>query len=314
MLFYCTQQCEFTHKLPVLTQAYDTMIFMWSRIKRKIRNRIRGRAYIHDTREDEKIYNNDQEPQTSMYEQGIQDNKNLIEEQTSLEDSSNRDFIAKIIYNATIREKFCKSQHHQDCFVEGFLNHVRKGLCVEIGASDGLVLSNSFFLERALGWKCLLIEGCPKFWEKLAQNRPQSLIETICISSEEGEMDFMLGGADLLLSGIKKHFTRQHLKRKDFGERNKTNILRVPSLRFETVFKKHNITHIDYLSLDTENGEFDCLKSIDFNAVHISLLGVEISYHEKQFEPIYKLLASHGYKYVRRIEEDCFFYKAPTKL
>lgn len=160
-----------------------------------------------------------------------------------------------------------------------------------------------------MGWKCLLIEGCPEYWEKLKKNRPQNLIETTCISSEEGDVNFSLGvEGSYLVSGIENHFTAEHRNTFKFSHK----MMRVPSLRFETVFKKHNITHIDYLSLDTENSELDCLMSIDFQTVHISLIGVEINYPEKQFDPIYKLLDSHGYKYVRRLFNDCFFYKPPV--
>ena len=50
------------------------------------------------------------------------------------------------------------------------LNHT----VVEMGANDGLHMSNSFFFSKTLGWRALLIEGNPEVYERIALNRPEA--------------------------------------------------------------------------------------------------------------------------------------------
>ena len=46
---------------------------------------------------------------------------------------------------------------------------------LEAGAYDGLLESNTWFFERCLGWRGVLIEGQPMLSRKLLHNRPSTL-------------------------------------------------------------------------------------------------------------------------------------------
>ena len=54
------------------------------------------------------------------------------------------------------------SQLSQDRWVNTILGGKRDGFFVELGASDGVFMSNSLFFERELGWKGICIE--PRQW------------------------------------------------------------------------------------------------------------------------------------------------------
>ena len=43
---------------------------------------------------------------------------------------------------------------------------------LELGANDGLHMSNSFFFESQLGWRSLCIEANPDVYRELTANRP----------------------------------------------------------------------------------------------------------------------------------------------
>ena len=71
------------------------------------------------------------------------------------------------------------SQHGQDLYVYEtfFKNSAAKGCFVEIGAYDGVTLSNTLLFERHLGWSGLCIEPLPSAFEKLRTNRSRGLRE-----------------------------------------------------------------------------------------------------------------------------------------
>ena len=52
------------------------------------------------------------------------------------------------------------------------LEHISQGTFVEIGANDGLHMSNSYFFERYLGWRGLCVEASPQIFSLLERNRP----------------------------------------------------------------------------------------------------------------------------------------------
>lgn len=59
------------------------------------------------------------------------------------------------------------SQLGQDLWVLEQTNYKRGGYFVEFGATDGVMLSNTWLLEEEFGWTGLLAEPNPKFFAKL---------------------------------------------------------------------------------------------------------------------------------------------------
>ena len=73
------------------------------------------------------------------------------------------------------------------------------------------------------------------------------------------------------------------------------------------LLKANNIFHIDYLSIDTEGGEFDILLSIDFDSFSIDVIDVENNFiHETKIKDF---LEFKGYSLVKRIECDEIYVK-----
>lgn len=62
------------------------------------------------------------------------------------------------------------SQIGQDIEVLKFYNNKHRGFFIEIGASDGITLSNTYLLEKNYNWK-----GIPEHFLRLCANRPNSL-------------------------------------------------------------------------------------------------------------------------------------------
>jgi hypothetical protein len=67
------------------------------------------------------------------------------------------------------------SQHGEDQAIADRFGRKRGGYFVEVGALDGIQFSNTYYLERDLGWTGVLIEADSTQAEACAQNRPRSL-------------------------------------------------------------------------------------------------------------------------------------------
>ena len=67
------------------------------------------------------------------------------------------------------------SQIGQDLEVLKRYNNKTDGFFVEIGASDGIELSNTYLLETNFNWKGICVEPIPNRYKLLCQNRPNSV-------------------------------------------------------------------------------------------------------------------------------------------
>ena len=172
--------------------------------------------------------------------------------------------------------------------MEHYLKDINPGFYIEAGAFDGLTQSNTKYLENK-GWTGLLIEPCKNAFELCVKNRSDknifvnaALVED-CITTTKVFGDFD--------SKIMASIGGTHLKREPFEWVNTTD--------FKTIFEKHNITHVDYLSLDVEGYELPALKGIDYSKVRPKYMLIEVHVHEQ--EELFKFLESQNYECIGNI-------------
>jgi len=181
------------------------------------------------------------------------------------------------------------SQFGQDRYVnDHFFNNKRNGVFVDIGANDGVLGSNSYFFEKELGWKGLCIEPLPNTF-KLLQNNRNCICLNACIAPayEENVPFLCIDGVIEGLSGIIGKYDPRHVERINYELKKygcSSHEILVTCLPLNEVLQENGIYHIDFLSIDTEGGEFEILKSIDFDKYEIDVITVENNYQTKDIE------------------------------
>lgn len=201
------------------------------------------------------------------------------------------------------------SQAGQDQFVnETFFKDKRHGIFIDIGAHDGMLINNTYFFERNLGWRGICIEPIPEIFEQLVKNRICTCIKG-CISDFTGTAPFLrLKGLDMY-SGIIDKFDPQHMDRitREMEVYNDTaTVIQVKTFLLNELLEKYNLYHVDLLSIDTEGGELDILKSIDFERFDIDVITVENNYEALDFR---EFMESKGYQFVVRLNPDDIYKK-----
>jgi FkbM family methyltransferase len=186
------------------------------------------------------------------------------------------------------------SQLGQDLEVVKVYKERKNGFFVEVGASDGIELSNTYLLEKAYGWKGVCCEPIPKRFEKLVENRPNSKCLNRAVYSESWlTVTFDIANNYDLLSGITEHIDSHKPK----VDANKTSI-KVQTISLLDVLDQTNApSFIEYMSLDTEGSELEILKSFDFGKYTFGLIDVEHNFIEPRRTEIKNLLLSKGYIY-----------------
>lgn len=178
---------------------------------------------------------------------------------------------------------YLKSQVGQDRWVASFYNYKKGGYFLDVGAYDGVYYSNTYLLEKKLGWDGLLIEADPIIYEKLVYNR-NTTAECIAVSDRNEKVNFIPND----VSGA--------IKNDGIGYKLKADTLK-------NILKKHKVPReIDYLSLDIEGAEVKALEGMDFHKYQVGLITVEHNLYlgnSKMKHQIFKLLAECNFKRVK---------------
>jgi FkbM family methyltransferase len=182
------------------------------------------------------------------------------------------------------------SQFGQDIVVAEFFQMRRDGYFIELGAYDGVDLSNTYSLEKELGWSGICIEALPDMFALLEKNRA-----CICVQSavySEGGLEFEFSD-DKYLSGITQHIDK-HMEAIEFPK------IKVQTRTLTDIMDEHNMpSYIEYLSLDTEGSELEILRGIDWSRYSFGYINIEHNFVEPRRKEMREFLESRGYRYLR---------------
>jgi FkbM family methyltransferase len=184
------------------------------------------------------------------------------------------------------------SQIGQDKWVHSVLGDKKNGFFIELGACDGLHLSNTLFFERELGWNGICIEPNDIYFEKLKVNRNCLKCNGLAYSEQDKVIDFSICEA---ASGVVDEnigpFT------------SKTSVVKKTTTTLSNILDTFNApSMIDYLSLDVEGQEYNILSTFPFNKYKFRCITVE--HNAPHIGPtqqlkIRQILEQNGYKYIK---------------
>jgi FkbM family methyltransferase len=164
-----------------------------------------------------------------------------------------------------------------------------QGYFVELGATNGIHLSNTFMLEKFHGWSGILCEPSVNYYPELIKNRNVST-ENRCVFSTTGEM------LEFIDRDIGEHSSLSGFYRNggglDKSEKERARY-QVESITLGDLLSKHDAPNqIHFLSIDTEGSEYEILKNFDFKEREVVFICVELSFNSELIE---RVLLSNGY-------------------
>jgi FkbM family methyltransferase len=185
------------------------------------------------------------------------------------------------------------SQLGQDVWALEQTGFKRGGFFVEFGATNGILLSNSYLLEAGFDWQGICAEPNPQFFDQLRRNR-RCQVSDACIAGETGrEVSFILADVYGGISDYADIDTHDE-KRQAYLREGAVTTLRTISLH--DFLHAHNAPRqIDFLSIDTEGSEYEILAAFPFEDWDVKLIAVEHN-NTPAREKIFELLSAHGYE------------------
>ena len=193
--------------------------------------------------------------------------------------------------------KNIKSQLYQDIFAAFIIGEKFDKTFLEFGATNGFDLSNSYMLEKSLGWKGTLSEPSTQWHDELRKNRPFSDIITDCIWSESGmELSFFMSdyGNASTLDAFKESDRLSMPRNTDARIKSGKNIY-VKTISLNDVIQKNFKGRApSYISIDTEGSEYEILRTFDFAKFRPVVFTIEHNFTNQQ-EKIDDLMQLNNY-------------------
>lgn len=140
---------------------------------------------------------------------------------------------------------------------------------LDLAAGNGILVSNTYFLEKYLNWKGIYIEANDKSFEELKENRA-CICEHACVDNMRQKVKFT--------DSSYKHSYLGGIIDKDVDntdEENKSFVWK-QTVTLKEILEKHNAPNIiDYFSLDIEGAETRVMKDFPFNKYTFLSMSVE---------------------------------------
>ena len=196
------------------------------------------------------------------------------------------------------RRKRSVSQAGQDFWVFGeVFNEMTNGFFVDVGAADGMYLSNTFLLEKRYGWEGICIEANPMFFEQLRRVRSAKCVRA-AVDADERDVEFGVRG---VVGGIVDDTTDNKSGTATVVP-SQTITLRTRTL--PSILEAENApASIDYLSIDVEGVEERVLGTFPFDVYTVNCLTVE-----RPKPALRDSLNRHGYVLIKEMPDLDAFY------
>ena len=94
------------------------------------------------------------------------------------------------------------SQIEQDkYYIENIIKYKQNGVFLEIGGYDGVTGSNTYFLEKHLGWNGIIVECNPTLVEKCKNTRSCYICDKALYETDDVEITFTIPIGDEIIGG-----------------------------------------------------------------------------------------------------------------
>ena len=186
------------------------------------------------------------------------------------------------------------SQLNQDINIINFFNKKENLFFIDIGAYDGIYLSNTFLLEKRYKWSGICCEPLITNFEILKKIRNVNCDNNAVFSKSNLKLNF--SDATELDAGFHSGITEYISNSYKVVKKCKQEIVNTITLQ-DLLIKYDAPKIIHYMSLDTEGTELEILKSVNFNQYIFLYINVEHNYTEPKRTEIRKLLEQNNYIY-----------------
>ena len=171
-------------------------------------------------------------------------------------------------------EKNFYSQFGEDRLLAQVFAGMDDGLCVEVGANDGINDSNTLYFEQ-LGWGCILVEPNPDLCSQIRRHRNGRLFEC-AVSSRGGSAVLNIAEGPARAHGVSALGEPSSASRRIASFGFDSRPVRVVTRTLDDILQEANIDKpLRLVSIDVEGHELDVLQAFSLDKWRPTIVLVE---------------------------------------
>jgi FkbM family methyltransferase len=183
------------------------------------------------------------------------------------------------------------SEHVEEWLVRDFFRDRRDGFFLDVGSFDYKSLSNTYYLERVLGWSGIAIDAQEEFGPDYLKYRPRTrFISAFVTDHADGVESLFVPRWNRVVASSEKTFSDRY---DSSGTERK-----VRTTTLNKVLEEGGVKSIDFMSMDIELAELKALAGFDIDNYRPRLVCVEA--HAEIRQQLLDYFAAHRYRLVGR--------------
>ncbi|MBI4428607.1 MAG: FkbM family methyltransferase [Ignavibacteriales bacterium] len=187
------------------------------------------------------------------------------------------------------------------------------GVCVEVGANNGIDDSTTLFFEN-MGWKCILVEPNPSLCRQIRENRRALLFEYAASDKSDTINLYVVEGA-ARSDGMSTVSTEKEVHERIKSHGFVTSTVQVRTMTLDSMLVEAHINdNIDFISIDVEGHEYKVLQGFSVEKWRPFILLVE---DNSNFEnsTVMRYLKQFGYiRFMRTGVNDWYAHRTNKQL
>ena len=202
-------------------------------------------------------------------------------------------------------EELKSSQHGVETYLNAMFSS--PGTFLEIGAWNGELISQTWWLETKRGWNGLCVDPFAWGFEnrtcKLCQKAvsvdglPRQFVKVTTDRRTGGDVSYFSGFMD----SLKVHWP-MIIEHCDY------EIAEIETITFDDLMKEYQMpNHVEFLSIDAEGAELEIFKGIDFSKYSFDVIDYEHNEDPKVKYEVGRLLEAAGYRHWVSLRVDSLY-------
>lgn len=193
-----------------------------------------------------------------------------------------------------LAEKPQYSVFAEEVIIRDFFQDKEGGFYLDVGASFAIEGSNTYYLEKNLGWTGIGVDALEDYAAEWAKERPASKFFAYLVTAESGGEGVFYKSEGLGLSSTKKALASGKM----WGKNAEVTEVRIPMITLNDLLDRENVKKIDLVSMDIEGHEPQALAGFDIERFSPELLVIE-----GKNKKVEQYMKDHGYVQIERYKQ-----------
>ncbi len=179
----------------------------------------------------------------------------------------------------------------EELIIRDFFQDREGGVFVDVGCAWPIKASNTYYLEKHLGWTGIGIDALDEYAEGWKRSRPNAKFFSFLVTDRSEGTGTFFKSPDIGLSST----NRNRAAGKKYGASMQPEELEIPRITLNDLLDREGIEKVDLLSMDIEGHEPKALAGFDIDRFRPDLVVIE-----GKNRLVAKYFQVHGYETIER--------------